>query len=262
MIEKPRVQRVRPVDITTDYRVQRRLDLRRVEGMVDAWQEESVGVPAVSRRADGTMIWIDGQHRGAALVKLGRGTSGVLAQVYEGLSLAEEAQLFRQLNNSKNLTAADIYRIAVTEGDPVAVASNNALTTYGWTMQPSCKNSLRALSTLALLWEQDEAVARATLRTLAQSWGPTPVSGSAVALRGLFAVGYRYRDLKPPIDWDRMTLTLSKQGQAAQFLARARGNAAGRGIAVVDGFADLTINAYNKTKRTLPLPMWDTAAAR
>lgn len=262
MIEKPKVSRVRPVDVVTDYRVQRRLDPSRVEGMVNGWQEESVGVPAVSRREDGSMIWIDGQTRGAALVKLGRGGHGILAQVYEGLTLAEEAQLFRQLNNSKNLTAADIFRIAVTEGDPVAVASNNALTTYGWTMQPSCRNSLRALSTLAVLWEQDQATARATLRTLAQAWGPTPVSGSAVALRGLFAVGYRYRDLKPPLDWDRMTLTLTKQGQAAQFLARARGNAAGRGIAVVDGFADVTINAYNKLKRSLPLPTWDTAAGR
>lgn len=261
MIEKPQLRRVRPVDVITDHRAQRALDMKRVNGMAGDFREESFGVPAVSQRADGTYAVIDGQHRFATMREMGRGNATVMCQVYCGLTLAEEAQLFRELNDSKQLTAADIFRIAVTEGDPIAVAANGALETYGWTKDPKRKNSLRALSTLALLWERDAVITRATLRVLAQAWGPTPVTGSATALKGLWAVLFRYRDLRPPVDHDRLVLCLAKQGQAAQFLARARGNAAGRGIAVNDGLADIVVNAYNKAKRTQPLPTWDTTAS-
>lgn len=259
-IEKPRMGRVRPVDVITDSRAQRALDGRRVNHMTSNFKEESFGVPAVSHREDGSYAVIDGQHRFATLREMGRGNLAVPCQVYTGLTLAEEAKLFRELNDSKQLTAADVFRIAVTEGDPIAVPANQALETYGWSMYPKRKNTLRALSTLALLWERDSTTAKAMLRILAQAWGPTPVAGSATALRGLWEVLYRYRDLRPPLDHDRMIVCLAKQGQAAQFLARARGTAAGRGIAVVDGFADITVNAYNKAKRTLPLPSWDTSA--
>lgn len=258
-IDKPKLARVRPVDVITDHRAQRNLDMKRVGDMSNDFREESFGVPAVSFRQDGSYAVIDGQHRFATLREMGRGNQAVMCQVYTGLDLAEEAALFRMLNDSKQLTAADIYRIAVTEGDPVAVASNQALETFGWTKDPKRKNSLRALSTLATLWESDPQVTKATLRVLAQAWGATPVTGSATALRGLYAVLHRYRDMRPPLDHDRLILCLTKQGQASQFLARARGNASGRGIAVVDGFADITVNAYNKAKRTLPLPTWDTS---
>lgn len=261
MIEKPKIQRVRPVDVITDQRAQRALDMKRVNGMTSDFREESFGIPAVSCRADGTYAVIDGQHRFATMREMGRGNTGVMCLVYTGLTLAEEAKLFRELNDSKQLTAADVFRIAVTEGDPVAVAANQALETYGWTKDPKRKNSLRALSTLATLWERDPHIARATLRILAQAWGPTPLTGSATSLRGMYAVLGRYQNTRPPLDHDRLILALAKSGQASQFLARARGNAAGRGIAVVDGFADITVNAYNKAKRSLPLPTWDTTAA-
>lgn len=261
MIDKPQLRKIKPSDVITDHRAQRQLDMRRVTGMTLDFREESFGVPAVSARPDGSFAVIDGQHRFVALRELGRGGVPVMCQVYTGLTLAEEAAMFRQLNDSKQLTAADVFRIAVTEGDPVAVAANHALTLWGWTMEPKRKNSLRALSTLGYLWEVNETWANGALRVLAQSWGPTPIAGSATALRGTFAVLYRYRDIKPPLDTDRLTLALAKQGQAAQFIARAKGNAAGRGIAVVDGFADITVNAYNKAKRTLPLPTWDTTAS-
>ena len=261
MIEKPQLRKVRPSEVITDHRAQRQLDMRRVNGMALDFREESFGVPAVSARPDGTYAVIDGQHRFATLREMGRGNTAVTCQVYTGLTLAEEAAMFRQLNDSKQLTAADVFRIAVTEEDPVAVAANHALTLWGWTMEGKRKNSLRALSTLGYLWEVSPVYANTTLRVLAQSWGPTPVAGSALALRGTFAVLHRYRDLRPALDSDRLTLALAKQGQASQFIARARGNAAGRGIAVVDGFADITVNAYNKVKKTLPLPTWDTSAS-
>lgn len=260
MIEKPQLRRVRPVDVITDHRAQRALDNRRVSGMANDFREESFGIPAVSARADGTFAVIDGQHRFAALREMGRGGAGVMCQVYTGLTLAEEAAMFRHLNDSKQLTAADVFRIAVTEEDPVAVAAEKALRLWGWTMDPKRKNSLGALSTLAYLWELNPEATNLTMRVLAQAWGPTRISGQATALKGIFALLTRYKHVKPALDHDRLIVALAKQGQAAQFLARARGNANGRGIAVVDGFADIAVNAYNKVKRTYPLPTWDTTA--
>jgi hypothetical protein len=257
MINPPTRRRIKPADVTTDPRAQRRLDNRRVGKIAGDFRPASFGVPAVSVRADGTTVWLDGQHRGAALCAIGRGTVGIDCQVYEGLTLAEEAELFRQLNDSKSLTARDLFRISVTAKDPAAVAANRALEICGWTVEAGKKNTMGAVSTFGYLWEVDPAAARCAIQTLAAAWGPTPHSSSMVAIRGMWMLCKRYAAME--IDWDRMRRVLAAKGQAAQFIAWAIGNAKGRGITSSDGFADLVVNTYNYKKTTNKLPSWDTS---
>jgi hypothetical protein len=257
MINPPTRRKVRPADVTTDPRAQRKLDVRRVNKITADFRPAAFGVPAVSARADGSMVWLDGQHRGAALCASGRGGVGVDCQVYEGLSLAEEAELFRQLNDSKNLNARDLFRIGVTAKDPVAVAANKALEICGWTAEGGKKNTMGAVSTFGYLWEVDPSAARRAITTLASAWGPTSQSSSMVAIRGMFMLCKRYAAME--IDWDRMQRVLAAKGQAAQFTAWAVGNAKGRGISSSDGYADLLVNTYNHKKTTGKLPVWDTS---
>jgi hypothetical protein len=256
-INNPVRRKIRPADVTVDRRAQRPLDPRRVNIMSAGFRPASFGTPAVSLHADGSISVIDGQHRFAALNEMGRGSIGVECLVYEGLTLAEEAQLFRELNDSKSLTAVNLFNVSVTEGDPVAVAVNRGLEVYGWTATPGKKNSMPAVSTLAVYWERDPASAKIAIKTLAEAWGPTRQAGSANAIKAMWHVANRYKGMG--VDWDRMVRVLAAQGQAGQFLAKGKGNAAGRGINPVDGLADLIVNTYNHRKTSQKLPTWDTS---
>lgn len=258
MINVPSRRKIHPADVTTDRRAQRGLDPRRVAGMVGNFRPASFGVPSVSLHADGTISVIDGQHRFAALCEMGRGGVSIDCQVYEGLTLAEEAELFKQLNDSKNLTPSDLFRISVTAGDPVAKAANKALELRGWTAERGKRNTMSAVSTFAVYWERDPAAARRAIEVLSGAWGPTTVSSSATAIKGLWLIAFRYASMA--IDWDRMVRVLAAKGQAGQVLAQGKGNAVGRGINPVDGFADLVINTYNYKKPANKLPTWDTTA--
>jgi hypothetical protein len=258
MINEPTRRKIRPADVTTDRRAQRALDPNRVAGMANDFRPAAFGVPAVSLRADGTITVLDGQHRFAALNEMGAGSKGVDCLAYEGLSLAEEAELFRWLNDSKNLTPRDLFRISVTAGDPVAVAANKALEVRGWTAEKGKKNTMSAVSTFGVLYERDARAATCAITVLAAAWGPTQPASSALALRGTWMLCKRYEHMA--VDWDRMTRVLTARGQqAAQFTALARGNAAGRGISGSDGYADLLVNTYNRGKTTGKLPVWDTS---
>jgi hypothetical protein len=257
MINVPVRRKIRPADVVTDRRAQRALDTKRVDGMVANFKPASFGVPSVSVRADGSITVIDGQHRFAALCEMGRGNVGIDCLTYEGLTLAEEAQLFKELNDSKNLTPSDLFRVAVTAGDPVAVAANRALELRGWTAERGKRNTMSAVSTFATYWERDPAAAKRAIEVLSGAWGPTQVSSSATAIKGMWMLAFRYASMG--IDWDRMIRVLAAKGQAGQVLAQAKGNAVGRGISVVDGFADLCVNTYNHRKPSNKIPVWDTS---
>lgn len=256
---RPRVIGIRPIDVTTDERAQRTLDPKRVREIAEKFSEDSLGIPAVSRRADGTMVWVDGQTRGAVLVALGKGNKPIQCQVYDRLTLPEEAALFRRLNNAKAVSSADQYRIAVTEGDPIAVASEKALRLAGWDMRPGRANSMRALNTLYVCWERDEAATKRALVTLASSWGPTPASGNLVFLRGMWMFAYRYGGPELAVEWDKLALHLARQrGGAKMFLSEVRSLADTRRVGKPDAFADMVTNIYNRSRRSRFVPDWST----
>src|SRR5262245_20113579 len=80
-------------ELRTHHRVQRTFDSRWANKLVEDWQTLHVGVILVSRRADGTMYIIDGQHR-VYVALLMDPTAIMYCVVYEGLSIEEEALVF------------------------------------------------------------------------------------------------------------------------------------------------------------------------
>lgn len=81
---------------------------------------EQIGFPTVNRRVDGSIFWIDGQHRTKALIAwLGEGNwedQSIQCQTYDGLTEEEEAEVFLQLNDTLSVTPFDKFRISVTAG--------------------------------------------------------------------------------------------------------------------------------------------------
>ena len=142
---------IRPVpasQLTVDPEVQRLPDPRRVKRIADDWDSLMVGVLTVSHRTQplvpgvqygsdnpvDTFVVLDGQTRLEAFrVVCGPRTNQTLdAQVYEGLTKAEEAEIFLKHNNRRAVHARDTFRIAYVAGQEWAVDITRVLADNGW----------------------------------------------------------------------------------------------------------------------------------
>lgn len=74
---------------------------------------ESLGYPVVNLR-DGVFYIVDGQHRVAAAKMIGWADQQLQCECYEGLSEAEEADLFLRRDNRKAISSFDKFRIGIT----------------------------------------------------------------------------------------------------------------------------------------------------
>ena len=100
--------------VTEEY--QRVLNMRNVAGIVRHFDPAKLGVLVVSHRADGTYSVLDGQHRLAALRRLGYTSANCI--VLEGMSIREEADYFRRQNeNKQTLRIADTFNASVWAED-------------------------------------------------------------------------------------------------------------------------------------------------
>jgi hypothetical protein len=113
---------IRPYDIEIDGCYQRDLDEPRMQQMVKAFDDRLLGVPVVSLRSNSVIAGVDGQHRIAMLRAKGLGDVPIMCEVWEGLSLKEEAQMFVDLQAfRKAIGALDLHRANVCGQDPTAL---------------------------------------------------------------------------------------------------------------------------------------------
>lgn len=120
--------------LTIDPVVQRSLDEVRVVRMSKVFDKSAVGTFVVSLRGDGTMVVLDGQHRRAAAILAGMPDLKVPCDVRRGLTIAEEAELFRRLNTTRRLTQSVDHAKGVLAGDPEALGIEETLQKFGWSI--------------------------------------------------------------------------------------------------------------------------------
>lgn len=110
---------------------QRILHSEEVEKIVKDFLPGKLGVLEVSEREDGRYAVIDGQHRMAALRRLGY--KYARCNVVHGLSVQDEAYNFtHQRDNTKNLTARDNFKSSVIAGEEASTKINYILTKNGY----------------------------------------------------------------------------------------------------------------------------------
>lgn len=253
--------------LTVDPDIQRSLNHRRVDDMVENFKEDALGVITVSRRANGDMVIVDGQHRWAAAEKAG--LTGLPAKVYEGLTTPEEASLFRVLNNTKIVNSLDRFRVRVVEGDPVAVAIHEALEREGWKVprQPSTKSSGLVNSVASLEWVfngagirdvQQMGILRQVIEVVTAAWGYDVDGMRANIVKGLGAFLTRFDGQVDLAKLVRMLksypggpMKLQADGQLLRSMRRS---------SAADSVAAIVVNTYNRYKRANKLPEWFTSA--
>lgn len=113
---------------------------------------EGMGFPVVNLRG-GYYYVIDGQHRVAALKKLGFEDDTVQCETYENLGPAEEAELFLERNNNKTVLATDKFNKAVTAGRKDETTIDRVVRSNGLSIGRSSKG-ISAVGTLRKVYDR------------------------------------------------------------------------------------------------------------
>lgn len=120
--DRPDLEYIRAGDLKVDHDGYQRKAKVLVGKIARNFNSRIFGVITVSRRANGQCYIIDGQHRVAAVVRMGNGATPVPCIVHEGLSYQDEALMFHLMNTqTQAMTPQDKMRGALESGDPIAL---------------------------------------------------------------------------------------------------------------------------------------------
>lgn len=239
---------------------QRPTDMKKVDVMADSYDGDALGAVTVSKRADGSLWIVDGAHRAAAALK--RGDKRILANVHTGLTVAEEAELFLKLNDTKKVSAIDRFKASVISGDPTSVDINRLVESHGWIVSAGGKDGgIAAVTSLEFLYRGGGEVSEAsgpnllneTLSVIRDAWGASSDGVAAMLLRGVGRMLGRYGTY---IDGNKIRTKLRKQSPAGLY-ADARTLAKVSNISMADSVGKVIVNSYNVRMTQGALPEWE-----
>lgn len=135
MFELPKSFEWLPVVDLLEYRrtgqgVQRNMILGHGSRIEREFDPRAVGLLVVSRRSDGTLWLLDGQHRAYAMRR--RGIELAECIVYDNLTRQEEAALWRMLNRHLATKPLDNFISDLEAGNPKAVEINRVVLACGF----------------------------------------------------------------------------------------------------------------------------------
>lgn len=138
---------------------QRRLNDSRVDYLLANLNLEAFGLPVVSARG-GHFYVVDGQHRIKAIIRwLGDGWEQVeiACRVFEGLTEADESNLFDRNNDQLQVNAFDKYKVRVAGGRKEEVAVNRIVTaTHLVVSRDKVPGAIMAVGTLMRVYRRSD----------------------------------------------------------------------------------------------------------
>lgn len=217
-------QAVRVGDLTVDPTMDtNRLYMQRDENatwtdkIAEDWDVEMLLPALVSKRPDGKLVIIDGQHSNQACIQR-EGVDFLRdTMVYEELSIQQEAKLFLAANkHRKPVKPFDNFRVSLTAGDPIAIRVDEEVRALGKDLQvassPSA-NRVGAVQALLAMARKPGMVTR-VLKIVSDAWGRDTSTWDNLTLRAVAMV------LDTPGNWEladdaRLVKVLRKGGSPA-----------------------------------------------
>lgn len=234
-----------------DPRVQGQLRGTRVKEILKRGLDlDELGTFLVSRRSNGDLVNLDGQHRRAALIEEDMGEWEVDCKVFEGLSLAEEAKKYRVVNMHRTPSAIDDFLAAITQGDPDSVGISAVVHHAGFEVGYNVSaTTIRCVKALRVVWKMrdgEEAMRRA-LSTIVAAWGHAPSAVEGHVVEGL---GLVFSIYGPQVDQAVLVAKLAKfNGGPAGLLGRARTIREIHKVTIAQGVMQCIVSAYNSGRR-------------
>jgi len=241
--------------ITVDPRVQRStLNVGKVNKILREFSESALGVVTLSDRGLDELVALDGQHRCEVVRRLTDNTGLIDANVFKGLTLAQEARMFLDLNYANQPTLFDKYRVGVTGGDIEFSDIDNIVHRAGFTVGSDGANgTIAAIAALRRVYaldyptipddEQDQYpnILGLALTLIFDAWG---LDEDALKGAPIEAIGRMIRNYSN-LDLDRL-LDAMRRFTPTSLLAQAKGYATQRGIRQWQAYGQLLVDAYNK----------------
>jgi hypothetical protein len=257
----PVIRTLRANQLVVDRTVQRSLDTRRAAAIAADFDRNALGTFVVSHRSDGTYHIIDGQHRHAVVILLDGDTWDLVCEVHEGLTRAQEARMFRLLNNSRAVGVLDKFLVRVQEGDPIAVGITTKLQHHGWTVVVSkAAGSFVAVGAIEKAYRRagndGPALADWVLEVVTEAFGHNVDGVRGEIITGLSLLWLRHGEA---VDRPKLVNELKGYvGGPRALVGRARSLKEYRGGTVGDAMAEHLVMLINKNRRVHRLPAWDT----
>ncbi|MFE6983832.1 DUF6551 family protein [Streptomyces griseus] len=228
----------------------------------DGYDENRVGVPTVSIRADGKIVWLDGQNRGELCKRAGVGDKEIYMKAFRGLTLAEEAELFLGLNDNRRVAPMYKFLAEVTAGRPEALEITKIAEDLGWSVSDGGMSSIHAVSALSSIYRSSHRpgeTLRQTLSIITSAWGRTPEAVNASILQGLASV----LNDSPNISISSLVKKLANHdGGPSSLLGKGRGFRTATGCTVTQGVDQVIRTIYNSGRRANRLMTWGPPTAR
>jgi hypothetical protein len=245
-------------DLWVDPNVQRTLRKARVTKIADEFQASALGVLTTSYRSPKRIHIIDGQHRYRA-AEAAAYTGVIQTMEYKGLTVPEEAALFRLLNTTEKVSRVDQFLVACVEQDPAAVHLAAILSEHGWEISSnSAEGRLTAVAALERVYAMDPNAAKATLHVLTKAYGRRPAAVQGSLLVGLGRVFAKYGTGADGVNLDDLSDRLSKvPGGPDGLLGNARGQKLTRTGDLSTQVARIVVDLYNQRRRTTALTRWE-----
>lgn len=252
---KPTIRQLPVSALIVDPNVQRPLDRARSARIAEDLDLSAIGVISVSHRGNGSYHIIDGQHRVEALRLAGGENETVSCRIFEGLTLADEARLFRLLNSTVRDQALNKFKVRVVEGDPIATAINAMLAKHGWKIQPQLGDgNFGAVVAAERIYSRDPQAFERTLVTITRAWGH---DGAGVDGRIFEGIGLVFARYGSAVDDSNLADRLARRaGGPGRLLGDARGFRDMYRLSVPVGVADIIVELYNARRKTQALPPW------
>lgn len=241
--------------LLVDRTYQRALDTKRVTQMANAWDQNLAGELVVSLRANKNFYIIDGQHRHGAIQLMANAPSSMYSRIYEGLTLEEEARLFRELDTKRHgLTSGAAFKAALVSGDTFAVEIAEAAKTAGMSIEYGRKGagSIRSFKTVQDIHRRrgKDFLAR-VLTIVNKAWPDHHNSASSGVIVGLEVFLTKYPDAK-----DERLVSIFSEREPAWIETQGRLMNGTLSSAYTTAVGFMIYQLYNRGMRSRKLPEW------
>ena len=228
-------------DLNVDHSYQRALNQNLVERILAQWDMVAADAITVSRRKNGKLYIVNGQHRAAA-AKLA-GETEILAFVYDGLTRAEEADLRLKANNRRSDNQLERFQAQLTQGNKESKAIKALLAEFDTMINRTANKhtGINCVACIESLYRLDAVALRRTLQALHEAHGD--LRGDSVTvppLRGTFWFITHHHDYK----WRELIDRLDKAG-VDDLLRRGRSHQSVQGGPLWLNYYRAIVEAYN-----------------
>lgn len=166
------IEVVKLADLQRDPSYQRAISQDLVDEIARTWDIVAAGPIVVSRRKNGTLFIVNGQHRAAAATQAGE--QEILAHVINGLTAKEESVLRLKGNKRRNDSAQERFRAQIAAGDKESLEIVRIVQEAGGTVNfhPDAKYGVNTVSGLETIYRKDGGMLLArTLEVITGAFG-------------------------------------------------------------------------------------------